>query len=286
MSRARIRLAAALAATWISCVAATAPDVVPTSDPHIRNIAYDPDHLVTLHGQLGFQIMIEFAPDEHIENVSIGDALAWQVVPNKRANILFLKPLDANILTNMSVVTDQRRYIFDLDATSAKAVHEGHAGRSIHVSARTYVVRFLYPAAPVEAVAEPAAPPPPVRSNTRYTYTGSRSLLPTLVFDDGHFTYFKWSEQTPTPAIFALAGKGAGGKGEGGKGEESLVNYGVRQGYTIVEQIAPRFILRNGSETTTLINEGWQEPDPGPDAPLPFDARTEKAARTSKRDQS
>ncbi len=275
-----IRLLAALAGTWLACVAATAPDAVPTSDPHIRTLAYDPDHLVTLQGQLGFQIMIEFAPDEHIENVSIGDALAWQVVPNKRANILFLKPLDANILTNMSVVTDQRRYIFDLDAHGGKPAHIGRGGIGTHTSARTYVVRFLYPAVPVEAVAAPSAPPPPVRSNTRYSYTGARSLLPTLVFDDGQFTYFKWSEQTPTPAIFALAGKG-----EGGKGEESLVNYGVRQGYTIVEQIAPRFILRNGTETTTLINEGWQEPDPGPDAPLPFDAKTEKAARSRLRAQ-
>lgn len=256
-----------LAAAWIGCVGAAAPDRATWVDPHIRNIAYDPDHLVTLRGQLGFQIMIEFAPDEHIENVSIGDALAWQVVPNKRANILFLKPLDANILTNMSVVTDQRRYIFDLDASRSKAAHSEHGG------ARTYVVRFLYPAAPVEATAAPTAPPPPVRSNTRYSYTGARSLLPTLVFDDGRFTYFKWSEQTPTPAIFALTGKG----------EESLVNYGVRQGYTIVEQIAPRFILRNGSETTTLINAAWRDPDPGPEAPPPFDAKTAKAAKSTQR---
>ncbi|WP_421853027.1 TrbG/VirB9 family P-type conjugative transfer protein [Novosphingobium sp.] len=280
MTGTRLRLFTALAATWLSCVAATAPDLVPPSDPHIRNIAYDPDRLVTLHGQLGFQIMIEFAPDEHIENVSIGDALAWQVVPNKRANILFLKPLDADILTNMSVVTDQRRYIFDLDASPGKPAHAAHASSALHTSARTYVVRFIYPAVPVEAAAAPAAPPPPVRSNTRYSYTGARSLLPTLVFDDGHFTYFKWSEQTPTPAIFALSSTG-----EGSKGEESLVNYGVRQGYTIVEQTAPRFILRNGTETTTLINEGWQEPDPGPDAPPPFDAKAEKAAKSRLRAQ-
>ncbi|MFM9935982.1 MAG: TrbG/VirB9 family P-type conjugative transfer protein [Novosphingobium sp.] len=270
----------ALAAIWIGCVGAAAPDTATLdtaigTDPHIRNIAYDPDHLVTLHGQLGFQIMIEFAPDERIENVSIGDALAWQVVPNKRANILFLKPLDANILTNMSVVTDQRRYIFDLDANRSKVAFAGRGERGARLSARTYVVRFVYPAVPVEAAAAPAPPPPPMRSNTRYSYTGARSLLPTLVFDDGQFTYFKWSEQTPTPAIFALSGKG----------EESLVNYGVRQGYTIVEQISPRFILRNGSETTTLINAGWQEPDPGPDAPLPFDAKTEKAANSRQRVQ-
>ncbi len=37
--------------------------------------------------------MIEFGHGERIENVAVGDSSAWQVTPNKRANLLFLKPL-------------------------------------------------------------------------------------------------------------------------------------------------------------------------------------------------
>ncbi len=67
-------------------------------DPRIRTIEYDPDQVVQLKGWFGFQQMIEFAPDERIENVSIGDALGWQVTPNKRANMLFLKPIDRSAI--------------------------------------------------------------------------------------------------------------------------------------------------------------------------------------------
>ena len=80
---------------------------------------FDPDEVVQLRGALGWQIMIEFGSDERIENVSIGDSLAWQVTPNKRARNLFLKPLMKNATTNMTVVTDRRRYAFSLETTAA-----------------------------------------------------------------------------------------------------------------------------------------------------------------------
>lgn len=233
-----------------------APPAKPeASDPHIRDLPYAPDRLVRLHGEIGFQILIEFAPDEHIENVSIGDGLAWQVTPNKRADLLFLKPLDPSVLTNMTVVTDQRRYAFELDAVKTRH------GR---VNDRTYVVHFVYPSAPA-APAKPApeAPKPPERRNTRYTYSGNRGLIPAEVFDDGRFTYFRWPETAAAPAIFAVSGEGG----------ETLVNANVRDGFVVVDQIAPRFVLRNGALQTAIFNDGWREPDPGPAAPKPHEGR-------------
>ncbi|MDR3508366.1 MAG: TrbG/VirB9 family P-type conjugative transfer protein [Caulobacteraceae bacterium] len=251
-----LSLASLLAAAPALGAQAPKPGAV---DPRIRALPYDPDQLVMLRGQLGFQMMVEFARDEHIENVSVGDGLAWQITPNKRANLLFLKPLDAGVITNMTVVTDQRRYSFELNAVKASRPAD-----------RTYVVHFIYPEAATTPVAAPVAPPPPVRANTRYSYLGGRALLPSVVFDDGRFTYFQWPETTPTPALFAIAGKGG----------ETLVNYGVRDGFLVVEQVAPRFILRNGADTTTVINDGWRAPEPGPDAPVPHDASTARAAKT------
>ena len=89
-----------------------------------------------------------------------------------------------------------------------------------------------------------------------------------MVFDDGHVTYFKWPEATPTPALFLLAKDGT----------ESLVNSSFRDGYQVVEQVAPQFRLRDGKEVTTVINEGWREPNPGLDAPRPHDAKTAREA--------
>ena len=91
------------------------------------------------------------------------------------------------------------------------------------------------------------------------------------MFDDGKFTYFKWPENTSTPALFLVAADGS----------ESLANYGVRDGYQIVEQLAPRFVLRNGKEVTYVINDGWREPSAGPDAPRPHDARRKRTPSRS-----
>jgi type IV secretion system protein VirB9 len=59
-------------------------------DPRIRTVFYNSDQVVMLKGYFGYQMMIEFG-DERIENVSIGNGLAWQVTPNKKANLLFIK---------------------------------------------------------------------------------------------------------------------------------------------------------------------------------------------------
>lgn len=228
-------------------------------DPRIRTVHYDPNEVVQLKGDLGYQMTIEFGDGERIENVAIGDSLGWQVTPNKRATLLFLKPLTKGAVTNMTVITDQRRYAFQLTARRAARTRE-----------MAYVVRFLYPPEPPPPPPPPIPPPPgpPVMKNRAYSYTGSRASLPSLVFDDGKFTYFKWPDNTSTPALFLMAVDGS----------ESLANYGVRDGYQIVEQLASRFVLRNGKEVTYVINDGWREPTAGPLAPRPHDKKTEKAA--------
>jgi type IV secretion system protein VirB9 len=229
-------------------------------DPRIRTVFYNPDQVVLLKGYFGYQMMLEFGPDERIENVSIGDGVAWQVTPNKKATLLFLKPVEKAAPTNMTVVTDRRRYAFQL-------VSSAHGGDRAPDMA--YVVRFIYPPEPQPpAVAKLEEPAPPERRNIRYTYTGSRVLLPSLVFDDGRFTYFQWPEGVSIPALFVIAPGGG----------ESLVNYTVRDGYQVVEQTAAKFVLRDGKEVTTVINDGWRPPTPGVLAPQPHDAKTARAA--------
>ncbi len=63
--------------------------------------------IVQIVGKSGIQSTIEFATDERIENVAVGDSSAWQITPNRRASLLFVKPLSAHSRTNMTVVTDR-----------------------------------------------------------------------------------------------------------------------------------------------------------------------------------
>jgi type IV secretion system protein VirB9 len=228
-------------------------------DPRIQTVFYDPEQVVSLRAFFGYQMLIEFGQGERIENVSIGDGLAWQVTPNRKADLLFIKPVEMAGATNMTVVTDQRRYAFELTASRASGPR---------ASDMAYVVRFIYPQPPAVVVVEAPPPEPPQRRNVAYSYTGSRATLPSVVFDDGRFTYFQWPESTATPALFQVAPDGS----------ESIVNYGMRDGFLVVEQIAPRFVVRNGKDVTTVINEGWREPVVGAEAPRLADPATAKAA--------
>jgi len=207
--------------------AARVPEPGPV-DPHIQSITYLPDEVVLLQGALGWQIMIEFGPDERIENVSIGDALAWQVTPNKRARILFLKPLVKNAATNMTVVTDRRRYAFALQTTARFAT-------------TPWVVRFQYPSEVVEAVDEL---PPQVATplNLSYIIQGDADVRPSRVWDDGTMTYFEFVPEQAIPAIFA------NGPGK----NEALVNSLTRGRIIVVQQRSGRFTLRSGDRLATV----------------------------------
>ncbi len=258
-------LAALLLAAVVPAMAGASIIHADYTDARIRTLMYDPDRVVRIDAYFGYQLMIQFGADERIENVAIGDGETWQVTPNKGANLLFIKPIEHAGRTNMTVITDRRSYLFELDANSRQQAD---------ASGMTYVVRFTYPPEPPVVVSPPPPPPPPPEQRNRaYTYTGSRALLPSLVFDDGQFTYFKWPENGSTPAIFLLAKDGS----------ESLVDYSFRDGYQVVEQVAPRFQLRDGKEVTTVINDGWREPSPGDLAPRPHDARTARDAAHAER---
>lgn len=224
-------------------------------DPRIHVVPYDPTQVVELDAVLGYELLIEFAPDEHIENVAIGDSIGWQVTPNRKANLLFLKPMDKVPATNMTVITDSRRYSFELSARPRKTVRDD---RSI-----IYSLQFDYPPSPAKAAektTEPATPPLPQVVNQSYSYEGSAKTLPLRLFDDGRLTYFQFRDGEAYPAIFAI---------EGENNSESVVNSSARGGYVVVDRLARGFVLRQGNEVTRIYNDGFREAVPGPQSPKP-----------------
>ncbi|MCI3131091.1 TrbG/VirB9 family P-type conjugative transfer protein [Phenylobacterium aquaticum] len=218
------------------------------ADARIREVPYDDRAVVRLDGCFGFQTMIEFAEGERIENVGLGEASQWLVTPNKRANVLFVKPAYRSTHSNMTVATDRRRYSFELAARPTAACARGQV---------VYDLRFKYPAEP-----EPAAPPPPVAAaepvtpapelrNTAYSFAGSREAAPLRVFDNGRSTWFQWDPAVAAPAVYAV----------GSDKTETLVNFSARGDYLVADQIAPSFVLRRGAFVATLYNDAYRAPE-------------------------
>ena len=226
-------------AVVLALSASSALAVVPRpgpGDPRIHVVHYDPSDVVELRSALGYQLSVEFDPAEKIENVAIGDSLGWQVTPNRRANLLFLKPMSARPPTNMTVITNLRRYNFQLSV-------QRQVARSLPFS-----VRFLYAAPAMAMIEAPLPPPPPVERNAAYSYEGSGKTLPVKVFDDGQDTYFSFRREEDLPAIYAVDPDGG----------EAVVNSRERDGYVVIDRVARGFVLRRGSEVTRIYNDGFR----------------------------
>lgn len=224
---------------------ALAQDEAEDDDIRLTTIPYDPGQIINLEGCLNFQTMISFEQGELVENVGLGDSALWQVTPNKKGSLLFVKPIAANAYSNMAIVTNRRSYNFVLSMAPSRTCAQGNV---------IFDLRFLYPPT---AQQNPAAPktldpnaflPIPEKRNSAYTYSGAASLVPVRVFDDGMLTYLRWPAGAETPAVYALNGDGS----------ESIVNYATRGDYMVIEQVARGFVLRQAEQRTVLYNDAFR----------------------------
>ncbi len=247
-------LAAMLLATLPAVALTSAPAAA--QDPRLVERLYDPTQVVKIEGKVNVQSTIQFGEGEAIENVAIGDSSTWQVTPNRRANLLFVKPLAPRASTNMTVVTNRHTYLFDLVASPANRTP-------------LYVLTFSYPvelqpvdeeeeqmasaagaerpnALEMAAANDDYAVVDPTRLNFEWATTGTAALLPERIYDDGSATFLEWPAGQPMPAILV----------KDHEGNEGPVNFAVR-GETIVLDIVPsEIILRSGADAAMLVNQG------------------------------
>jgi type IV secretory pathway VirB9-like protein len=127
------------------------------SDSRIKILKYDPSDIYTIYTLYGYQTNIEFARGEEVQTISVGDRSLWQIIPS--ANRMFIRPMDDNVSTNMTVITNLHTYQFDIKSGSG----------SIDNNPRmVYVARFTYPEKNVQTAFIPAAQVPPI-TPTGYT---------------------------------------------------------------------------------------------------------------------
>lgn len=229
---------------WLALASPSYAEQAPHSGPEdsrIRFVLYDPNQVFRIDASYGASTMIVFADDEKIETIGAGDAAAWKIEPNKKGNILFVKPVDKKANANLNVITDKRQYVFLLTSAFRPSGQQ------------TYKIVFRYPDETTAAVAdlakakEMAANPNlanlnVANTNTSYGYKGSSLLKPVIVFDDGIKTFFRFPGEVP--AIYAVDPER----------HESVVNVHREGQYIIVDKISPQWTLRIGLQQTCIFN--------------------------------
>ncbi|AKM33204.1 P-type conjugative transfer protein VirB9 (plasmid) [Pandoraea faecigallinarum] len=209
------------------------------TDDRVKQVAYDPNQVYELVGTYGYQTSIEFADDETVKVVTVGDSIAWQTVPYQ--NRLFIKAVEPNAATNLTVITDKRTYYFKLMSAKSRA-------------SQTFLVRFIYPntntglAGGVDGMGGAGRSNhgfDPAKLNLDYGTSGNKSAIRlTRAFDDGQFTYFLFDANAEIPTVYTV----------GPDGTESIVNTRREGAYLVVERTASLFTLRNGDAYLCVQN--------------------------------
>jgi type IV secretion system protein VirB9 len=210
------------------------------------------------HGFIEFQGIISKAVDpdkvadasaesqsEEVTEVAIGNSDAWLWKISDSKNRLYLKPVEDNANTNMTVKTSLGRvYNFELLARTPSGPDDPNL---------IYAVKFVYPDDTDKNILEfpkaPVSDVPDMRNlslyNFNYDFTGEPSIAPLKVFDNGEFTYLQFANKSAElPAIFSVDSDGF----------ESLVNFRVAGDYIVVERVSSQFTLRNGNDIVCIYN--------------------------------
>jgi type IV secretion system protein VirB9 len=227
------------------------------TDTRIRTATYRDDEVYRLVGRIGYQIDLEFAPDERFIGLAAGDVQALSF--ESQDNHLFLKPRAAKVATNVTILTNRRHYQLDY-AVPARRLNPD--GSPIATAVPIYALRFLYPEDAARQLANAARRETEAQAkrqlnadlntlkeptNRDYLYCGPRAIRPTAVVDDGVQTRLTFGARTELPAIFTRAADGT----------ESLVNFTVTEAGMTVHRVSPQFILRRGRLVGCVVNKAF-----------------------------
>jgi type IV secretion system protein VirB9 len=257
----------------LACGAACGSSAVAAepADPRLREVVYDPRAVVTVPVKRGVVTLVVLDADEAITEVAAGlggdctkaDA-AWCIAVQPGGRNLFVKAKSsASAANTLAVVTDRRthsfRFVVLADGDPKPPVYR-LVVKAPRVAPPARLA--LRDAAPLMAL--PAVPPPPSPHqvvaerlqakpqvmNTQYSVAegaASQDIVPTLVYDDGRFTYLRFPGNREVPAVFHVLGDGS----------ETLVNTRMEDDLLVVDRVSRRLMLRAGSAVVGLWNEAF-----------------------------
>lgn len=241
-----------------------------SADPRLREVTYDARAVVTVPVKRGVVTHVVLGADESITEVGAGlggdctkAEAVWCIAAQPGGRNLFVKPKSAaSAPNNLAVVTDRRTHSFRFvvlgDADVRSPVYRLVVRPAVTTVARP-VANPVVPAAllmawppatpPAAVVAERLTASPQVVNSAYSIAEGANSedIVPTLVFDDGRFTYLRFPGNREVPAVFHVLGDG----------RESLVNTRMEGDLLVVDRVGRRLMLRAGTAVVGVWNEAF-----------------------------
>jgi type IV secretion system protein VirB9 len=242
------------------------------ADPRLREVIYDPLAVVTIPVKRGMVTLVVFDQDEVITEVAVGQGgdcskaeAVWCVAAQPGGRHLFVKAKSgADAPNNLAVVTDRRSHalrfvvlpdgdpqqpIYRLTVKAPKQPKPASRFNLQDIAAIAALPLVPPPPTPQQVVAERLQAKPTVM-NTQYSLAegaGSQDIVPTLVYDDGRFTYLRFPGNREIPAVFHVLGDGS----------ETLVNARMEDDLLVVDRVSRRLMLRAGSSVVGIWNEAF-----------------------------
>lgn len=261
----------ALALFMSSCAWGAALPRGSAYDSHMQNVAYNSQNSTVVNTRPGYVTTLLFDDDEEVIDAQAGFPNGWTVTKsNNRVGVTpapitqpvtgadgktiqkVFTPAQKDWQTNLFVTTTKRYYSLMLNVIDDDKSAQGLA----------FVVRYSYPEdarqqtekarlarqqeyqkAQEKALIQTAFKKATAPRNWNYTKrvaTGSESIAPDFVYDDGRFTYLGFSPQKliPTPTVVV-------------NGNEQVItptftsqdNFKVM----VLRSLSPRFVLRYGN---------------------------------------
>lgn len=256
------------AAAALALHLATALPAAVARDARLREVAYDPDRILSVPVRRGVVTLVVLGEDESLVEAATGlgadcakaDA-AWCIAVQPGARTLFVKPRStATAANNVTLVTNRRVHHLRFEVLGEGAPHGEVYRLTIHA-----------PPAPVpapvnvaDATPAPRRPParsaaqivndrmaaPPVVLNTAYSLAQGRhaqDIVPSMVFDDGRFTYLRLGGNREIPAVFHVLDDGS----------ETLVNARMQDDLLVVDRVSRRLMLRAGPAVVGIWNDAF-----------------------------
>lgn len=238
-------------------------EIVPTPgkyDARVRVVPYNPMDVVTIRAYFGVSTHVSFKDDEVVDQkaLGMGDAKGWQIGFSSSGRDMFLRPVAEKADTNLTVITNKRRYHFLLLVDPAPVKEETFRSTQL-----MYAISFTYPedeAAKAKEkdkenevkkrfddVKEKLADASAQIANNDYWVAGSEEISPTGATDDGRFTRLTFSNNRDFPAIFAVDAQG----------RESLVRKHVEGNTVVVQRVYRKLILRLGEAVACVVNKSF-----------------------------